>query len=225
MHVFITGTDTGVGKTYVSTYLLNAFKNQGYQTLGIKPIATGCNEYMQNEDALALQKASSIQLPYEKINPFAFSPPIAPHIAAQKANRKLSVSSLLTSINPLLQQAVDLCLIEGVGGWQVPLNDKETMADFVVAQQLPVILVVGMRLGCLNHALLTANAIQQSGAKLLGWIANCIEPDMPYLQENIDTIYERLTMPCLEVINHRQQNLKSVTFDTLIKHITNSIPG
>lgn len=200
MKLFITGTDTGVGKTYTSIQLLQAFNKQGLSTLGIKPVSSGCikqDGHFYNEDALILQKASSIKLPYEKINPFAFEPAIAPHIAADQIGCALNVAMLKQKTQHALNYPADICLVEGVGGWSVPLNDNETMADFVVAQDLSIILVIGIRLGCLNHALLTYNAIKQSGAKIMGWIGNHIDTQMEYQNENIHTLKKWLPISCL----------------------------
>src|SRR5262249_50518062 len=149
--VFITGTDTNVGKTYVSTGLLKAFNQLGYSTLGLKPIASGCDWIdgkLRNSDALALQQASSLKLDYEQINPFAFEPPIAPHIAGNKLGLRLDVKNLTDALQPTLELNADIQIIEGAGGWHVPLNDRESMADLVKHLNLPVILIVGIKLGC-----------------------------------------------------------------------------
>lgn len=151
---------------------------------------------------MALQQASSVRLPLDQINPFAFAPPIAPHLAAAQCNRTLSVAELNHQLQPALQTPADVCIIEGAGGWHVPLNQSETMADFVTANSFEVILVVGMTLGCLNHAILTAKAIQQSGANLIGWIANRVDPHMLHHDENVATLKHWLDVPCLEVVNH-----------------------
>ncbi len=188
---FITGTDTGVGKTYMAAKLLADFNKQGLSTVACKPIASDSEmtkNGLRNSDALILQKAASIKLPYTEVNPITFAPPIAPHIAAAQVNQKLTVKKLITACQPALNYKSDVLIIEGVGGWYVPLNDKETMADFVKALDLSVILIVSIRLGCLNHALLTHHAITTSGVKYAGWIANCIEPDMLALEENIETL-------------------------------------
>ena len=207
--VFIAGTDTGIGKTYVACQLLEYFKGQGLSCIGIKPLASGCEsppkphfskEGAYNEDALLLQKAASVQLPYEIINPIALKPPIAPHLAAEKANLRLSVAALVKACQAAFNIQADLHLIEGVGGWLVPLNDKENMGDFVMAISPKVILVVGMKLGCLNHALLSCQSIKNSGCELIGWIANCIDPAMLYLNENIQSLEKLLTVPLLAVL-------------------------
>lgn len=205
MKLFITGTDTGVGKTYVATGLLKSFNRAGKSTIGIKPVATGCHTVkgrLYNQDALDLQLSSSIQLPYEQINPFVFAPAIAPHIAAQQINCEMNVTFLNQQVQRALSYPADVHIIEGFGGWLAPLNDHESMVEFVKANQLPVMLVVGMRLGCLNHAMLTLRAMEADQINIIGWIANCIDPDMEYLQENITTLQQRLSCPHLGIVKH-----------------------
>lgn len=200
---FVTGTDTGVGKTYITAGILNAFRQNKFSTLGIKPVASGGkyhNGHLVNEDALVLQEASSIKLHYHQINPFCLEPPIAPHIAAELVQQRLTVAALKQRTQYAIEFPADLCLIEGAGGWYTPLNAKETLADFVKALQLPVILVIGMRLGCINHTLLTLNALKQDGVILAGWIANCIDPEMPVLQENLAFFREYIKAPCLGIV-------------------------
>lgn len=206
--LFIAGTDTNIGKTYISVGILNAFKNQKYSTLGIKPVATGCiktHSQLQNEDALALQQSSSILLHYHQINPIAFEPPISPNIAARETNRLITVQELRQKTQYALQFSADICLVEGVGGWYVPLNHQETMADYVKAIGIKTVLVVGIRLGCLNHALLTYQAMKQDNVPIAGWIANCIDPNMLRVEENLNTLREYLPIPCLGVIGFRQK--------------------
>lgn len=212
---FVTGTDTEVGKTRMSCAMLSAAKNKGFHTVGFKPIASGCeivNGELHNEDALALQQTATIKLPYKSINPFAFREAIAPHLAARLANVDLSVKELVehfknvsTSFN---QTAKQFTLIEGAGGWFVPLNTTETLADFVSAIQVPVILVVNIRLGCINHALLTEHAILNTGLVFAGWIANCATPDCHEKTDIIVTLKNRLRAPCLgEVPYSNDQDL------------------
>lgn len=196
--IFITGTDTHVGKTHISCALVRYFQQQGISAVGLKPIASGCQQTpdgLRSGDALALQQASNARYPYEIINPFAIEPPIAPHLG----DEDLSVTNLRTWLRYDFKE--ELVIIEGVGGWLVPLNDTETVADFVAAESLPVILVVAMRLGCLNHALLTVQAIQQAGVKLIGWVANQSDREpMDCLSENIETLRYRINAPCLGVV-------------------------
>lgn len=200
---FISGTDTDVGKTFIASALLAGAKAQGYATLGMKPIAAGCEETpqgMQNEDALNLQKHASIELPYQQINPIALKPAIAPHIALQEAGKKVSVSQLAGFCRGVLMKKADLTLIEGAGGWRVPLNQRETLADLAKELQLPVILVVGLRLGCINHAILSAEAIQRDGLPLVAWVGNTLDAEMSCLSENIDTLKALMPAPCLGIM-------------------------
>lgn len=197
---FITGTDTDVGKTTVAAGLLCAARRQGFSTLAIKPVASGCDvtaQGLRNSDALALAQQSSIKLPYAQINPFAFAPAIAPHLAAQQAGVKLDMATLQQACLQVVNQQADLTVIEGAGGWRVPISASQTMADLAKALQLPVILVVGVRLGCINHALLTAETIARDGLTLTGWIANCLDPTMPALADNLISLEQHLKSPCL----------------------------
>lgn len=201
--IFITGTSTNVGKTTVACAFMRALQQHKYSVLGIKPIASGCEKWaegLRNSDALLLQAAASIKVDYSVINPLAFEPAIAPHIAAQQVFEPLSVMRVQTLCQPALTAAVDILVIEGAGGWLVPLNSTETMADLVQVMQWPVILVVGMQLGCINHALLTVTAIRAAGIPLLGWVANFIEPEMEAAAENLLTLQSCLPAPCLAVI-------------------------
>lgn len=201
--LFITGTDTGVGKTVVATALLEAARQHGLEAIGIKPVAAGCERGqrgLMNADALELLAASSSDLDYRQVNPVALEPAIAPHIAAQQAGIALDVGTLANHCREM--EAVDWTIIEGAGGWLVPLNDSETMADLCVTLNATAILVVGMRLGCINHALLSLAAIKSSGVKLAGWFGNCLEPEMSALQENLATLRDRIDMPCLGTIPH-----------------------
>lgn len=209
--IFIAGTDTDIGKTHVATELLMALAKQGCATVAMKPLASGCAmtaQGLRNQDALCLQKAATIKLPYEQINPLAFAEAIAPHIAAEKINRPITLTNLITLCQPALNHAADVHIIEGVGGWHAPLNAQETMADFVAALDMPVLLVVGMRLGCLSHALLTYEAIINRDVKCLGWVANCVHADMPALDENIAYLHKRLPVPLLATIPYGQTAAK-----------------
>lgn len=202
---FIAGTDTDAGKTLVTTGLLVAARERGLSTLAMKPVAAGCeliDGALRNDDALQLQAAMTVALPYEQLNPIALEPAIAPHVAAEWAGRNLSVARLAGFCRGVMTAPADLLLIEGAGGWRVPLNRTETLADLPRELQLPVILVVGVKLGCLNHALLTAEAIMRDGLPLAGWIANCRDPQMPAYEENIQALAQRLPAPCLGVVPH-----------------------
>ena len=202
---FITGTDTEVGKTRVSLAFLHKLQQQGLRVAGMKPVAAGCEETpagLRNEDALALQAASSVALPYDTINPYAFAPPIAPHLAAQDAGVTIEIERILTAYHDIASQ-VDQVIVEGAGGWRVPLNDDQDMSDLAVALGLPVVLVVDIRLGCINHALLSAQAIAARGLPLAGWIANHAHGDYERSAGNIASIEARVGTPLLGVIPHQ----------------------
>jgi dethiobiotin synthetase len=176
MSYFVTGTDTGVGKTLVSCALLHAFAAQGRRVAGFKPVAAGCDEYGQNDDAKLLCAASSVHAAYAEINPYCFPHAIAPHLAARHAGVHIEFPHILAAYGELAARA-DEVIVEGVGGFCVPLNDRQDSADLAQQLGLPVILVVGMRLGCLNHALLTARAIADRQLECAGWIANVLDAD------------------------------------------------
>ena len=205
--IFITATDTNAGKTYVSAGLLQVANARNMTTIGIKPLASGCRIHdgkLLNEDALQLQRAASCQLDYDMINPFAFAPSIAPHIAASECEIDLGAALLVKRTQPALATPADLHLIEGVGGWHTPLNLYETMADYVAQLKCEVVLVVGMRLGCLNHAVLTERAIIASGATCIGWIANQIHAEMSHQDENRMTLQNTLRSPLLGLIQYNE---------------------
>ncbi|WP_166366263.1 dethiobiotin synthase [Pseudomonas akapageensis] len=215
---FIAGTDTDVGKTTIASGLLHAASLNGLSTLGAKPVASGCDvtpKGLRNADALALMDESSIKLKYEEINPFAFEPAIAPHLAAREAGVVLDVQSLLGPMRDILAREADFTLIEGAGGWRVPLSNQANLSDLAMALGLPVILVVGVRLGCINHALLTAEAIAQDGLQLAGWVANIIDGKTARLEENLATLAERLPAPCLG----RVPKLKVVSPEVVASHL------
>lgn len=192
---FITGTDTDVGKTLVTAALLHSASDRGLVTIGLKPVAAGCDlvaGQLKNADALALMEASSVNLIYDQVNPVALEPAIAPHIAAQKAGVRLSADRLAAYCKGSLMRHYDLALVEGAGGWRVPLNDRETLASVAKQLNFPVILVVGMKLGCISHALLTAEAIIRDGLPFAGWVANRIDADMAEYEANLDSLKQRL---------------------------------
>jgi dethiobiotin synthetase len=201
--LFITGTDTDIGKTLIATGLLQAANKQGKRTAAIKPVAAGCSdtgEGPQNEDALMLQAAASTELSYQQVNPVALDEPMAPHIAAKEQGKQLSANRLTGFCRGITLLPVDLVVIEGAGGWRVPLNNRESMAEIPKQLNAEVVLVVGLKLGCINHALLTAQAIRSDGLKIAGWVANTIDEDMLRLDENIDTLKQLIDEPCLGVI-------------------------
>jgi dethiobiotin synthetase len=215
---FIAGTDTDVGKTTVAAGLLHAAALKGLSTLGAKPVASGCEvtvKGLRNSDALALMAASSVKLSYEQINPVAFEPAIAPHIAAREAGVALTVGSLLGPMRHVLAQNADFTLIEGAGGWRVPLSDQANLSDLAIALKLPVILVVGVRLGAISHALLSAEAIARDGLHLVGWVANIIAPKTARLEENLATLAERLPAPCLGRVPY----LKDASAQRVAEHL------
>ena len=202
---FITGTDTDAGKTTISAGLLCAAKQQQRSTLAMKPVASGCEiteQGLRNSDALALIAQSTVKLPYAQINPYTFAPAIAPHIAADEAGVELSVDDLYQAAQVVLQHRADFTLIEGAGGWRVPISNTEFLSDFAIALNVPVILVVGVKLGCINHALLTVEAIRNDGLELAGWVANVIDPDCARLAENIEYLKQHIAAPCLAEVPH-----------------------
>lgn len=219
--IFITGTDTGVGKTYIAVGLLKTLKQKGLTTFAIKPIASGCNinedGMLHNEDALLLRNSATIKKEYQFINPFPLYDPIAPSIAAEKQKIVLNADFIVKKINSLIDYTVDMNVIEGVGGWCVPLNDAELMSDVIKTLNIPVLLVVGIRLGCLNHAILSMKAMQQDGVTVLGWIANCIDPNMLEIDENICTLQNYLNIPCLGKIPYREDPGKYINLEALMQ--------
>lgn len=202
-YFFVTGTDTEIGKTRITAGLLEKAGVLGLKSLGIKPVASGSEmtkEGLRNEDALVHQSSSTHKCGYNVINPFCFEPAIAPHIVADNENIDLTVDSINQALQPALNESAEFILIEGAGGWHTPLNQNEYYSDWVKDNQIPVILVVGVKLGAINHALLTQESIQNSGLQLAGWVANCIDPDMPFLQENIRYLTQHLQAPCLGIV-------------------------
>lgn len=196
---FVTGTDTEVGKTVASSALLQAAKREGYCALGYKPVASGCEETadgLRNSDALALQKYSSLPLSYHEVNPLAFLEPTSPHIVSAEQGRPIEFAALSDGLAQLCARG-DWVLTEGAGGWFTPLSAHSTFADWVQQEQLPVILVVGVKLGCINHAMLTAQAIAAAGLPFAGWIANDIQPPGKRHQEYLATLCQRLPAPFL----------------------------
>lgn len=191
---FITGTDTGIGKTYVACKLIQKYVAQGYKAVGMKPVAAGCeliNGEWINDDVVKLEAASNVKAPRKLTNPYSFKEPIAPHIAAELADEAIDITVIKQAFDALSELA-DIVIVEGAGGFLVPLNDTETMADLAGILNIPIILVVGIRLGCINHALLTAQVIQARNVSLAGWIANPIEPKMQQYNKNVEVIAKTL---------------------------------
>lgn len=194
---FVTGTDTDVGKTAVAAGLLLVARKAGLRTAAIKPVAAGCDEQGHNEDALLLQRVITEPLLYEQVNPVALRESVAPHIAARREARTLRSSHLAGFCRGVMMGSADFVLVEGAGGWRVPLSGRETLAHLARELQCPVILVVAMRLGCINHALLTAEAIRADGLALAGWVANTPGAKMSCYRENLETLGELLAAPLL----------------------------
>jgi dethiobiotin synthetase len=208
--IFITGTDTGVGKTLVTVTLMRAFACKGLRVNGMKPVASGSERTaagLRNSDAVLIQHAATVPLTYEAVNPYAFEPPIAPHIAAKRAGIHIDLNRL-TSAYERLSAAADVTLVEGAGGWRTPLDRQRFLSDLPERLGLDVVLSVGLRLGCLNHALLTTEAIRVGGrARLVGWVGSCIDVEYACIEENIASLRELIQAPCLGII----PNLKEPT--------------
>ncbi|WP_394186582.1 dethiobiotin synthase [Pseudoalteromonas tetraodonis] len=217
---FITGTDTDAGKTHVTSLLLKLLAQHKKRAIGFKPIASGCEmafEQLVNADALMLMESATVSAKYDIINPFAFAPPIAPHIAAEQAGINITVEKLSMAYQHVKQQGADYLLTEGAGGWALPINNNEYLYDWVKAEQLPVILVVGMKLGCINHALLTAAHMQSLGINCVGWIANQVDATMDEFQANLDSLKTRLPFPLLAISPYTEQAPKLQIYKTLLE--------
>ncbi len=197
---FITATDTDAGKTHVTSLLLKLVVQHKRKALGFKPIAAGAEEAfgrLVNTDALTLIESGNTNVLYEQVNPFIYAPPIAPHIAAKQVGEEVTIAKLHDAYADIKAVGADVLLTEGAGGWLLPINDAELMSEWVSAAQIPVILVVGMKLGCLNHALLTMEVLANQGVHVAGWIANQVDPDMHCYEENLATLKARLPAPML----------------------------
>lgn len=209
---FVTGTDTGVGKTVVACALARAFAAAGERVAVMKPIASGAArtaDGLRNEDALALMKAANVPLTYAQVNPFCFEPAISPHIAAEEARIEVNIGTIKAGFEALAAIS-DRVMIEGAGGWLAPINARESMADLAHALGVPVLLVVGLRLGCLNHAQLTRLAIASRGVPLAGWIANRLGEPMEREAENLATLARRLGAPPLALVPHAGARVDSL---------------
>jgi dethiobiotin synthetase len=200
--ILVTGTDTGVGKTEIAAGLLAAFRARGISAVGMKPIASGCSpgdDGLQSDDAIKLMAASGVEAPYREVNPYALANPIAPHIAAGQAGIEIKLGVIRKAYMALAERA-ERVVVEGVGGWRVPLGPALALSDLPNALGVPVILVVGLRLGCLSHSLLTAESIRARGVRLAGWVANEIDPDMLARDENVATLAALIDAPTLGVV-------------------------
>jgi dethiobiotin synthetase len=199
---FVTGTDTAVGKTVATTALVRGFVAQGLRVAVMKPVASGSwktEAGLRNDDALALMAASNVMAPYDRVNPYCFEPAISPHIAAEEAQVQVDLARVQRDFKGLRDDA-DCILVEGAGGWLAPIGPGMSIRELALALQLPVIVVVGLRLGCINHALLTKLAIEAHGARFAGWIANTIDPMMERLEQNLETLTQLLGEPPLTVV-------------------------
>lgn len=197
--LFVTGTDTGVGKTLVTVALIEALKREGFRVVGMKPVAAGLDDAGENEDVSRILQAANVPAPVEVVSPYRFLPSVAPHIAARMAGVRMTLEAISEAYTFLARKA-DWVVMEGAGGFLAPFNESQGMDAIPVRFNLPAVLVVGMRLGCLNHALLTAEAIRARGLILAGWVANSIDPSMAGFDENLVTLKTRLAAPCLGVI-------------------------
>jgi dethiobiotin synthetase len=202
---YVTGTDTGIGKTVASMALLHALRAGGDHAVGMKPVASGCvatADGWRNDDAMALLAASDPQPAYEDLNPYALPLPLAPELAARDAGVQVELSRIVQA-HARLRRMAPLVVVEGVGGWAAPLSATLTQADLVAALGIPVVLVVGLRLGCLNHAILSARAIEADGCRLLGWIGNAVDPQMERRDAHRAMLDARLPAPCLGWLPHQ----------------------
>jgi len=216
---FITGTDTDVGKTWATIALMHYFKNKGFSVVGMKPVAAGCvwqDGQLKNADALLMQENATLALEYKEINPYAFEMPVSPHLAAKENPVQLDV---IAKAFDCLKDKADVILVEGAGGWLAPLNEEYDIADLAKVLQISVIMVVAIRLGCINHARLTFNAIQSSGVKCAGWLAVCVNSEMSKQQDNIAMIKNKVSAPLLGVLPYT----KEMDFELLAANITGGV--
>lgn len=207
---FITGTDTDVGKTFVAAHLIRALREAGLLVSGFKPVASGSewiDSQLRNQDALSLMAESSVCLPYEVVNPYCFEPAIAPHIAAQRAGKVIDLSVIKYHLDAHLAVS-DVVVVEAAGGWKVPLNETMGVDDLAYESGLAVILVVGLKLGCINHALLSEQAILDKGCRLAGWVANGLSEKFDASDDNIDTLKKTMKSPCLGVFEYQRKGQK-----------------
>jgi dethiobiotin synthetase len=208
LRLFVTGTDTGVGKTRIACALCAAYAARGQRVAAMKPVASGCTQTpagLRNEDAAALRAAMTVPAAYGEVNPYAFEPAIAPHIAAMEAGCSIDFE-LLDGCYARLCGRSDVTIVEGAGGWLAPLDATRTFADLALRWKLDVILVVGLRLGCLNHALLTAQAVEARGLKLAGWVGNSLDPHFERREANVDALRSRLAANCLGIFPYSPES-------------------
>lgn len=200
---FVTATDTGAGKTTVTQALIYELIKKGYLAIGCKPIACGTDIHFLNEDALAYKRINSINLPMNDINPLCFELPVSPNIAAKAMGKHICLDQLIAKLHQHLCLPIDYIFYEGIGGWKVPINESETTADLAVKLQLPLIFVIGIRVGCLNHALLTWESIVREEIPVAGWIANVIDTNTPAIPEHITTLQHRISAPYLGMLTYQ----------------------
>jgi len=215
--LFVTGTDTGVGKTLIAAALLHALRVRGHKVAGMIPVASGARQSSDgwiNDDALALMAEASEPAPYRIINPYTFDPAVAPHIAAGEAGIRIDLREIERAFR-ILSGLADIVVVEGAGGWLTPLNERDSFADLARAIHAKVLLVVGMRLGCLNHALLTAQSIRASGQRLVGWVANGVDPRFERASDNLRTLEERLEAPLVGSVPYQAQPSASASSEFL----------
>lgn len=228
---FVTGTDTDIGKTFVSSLLLARASSQGHACFAIKPISAGCgmdeSGHLISDDAQCLQQHASVQLVDELVAPIKLPAATSPHIAAAQVGERLQAGRVVGHIRAGLSTRASRILVEGAGGWRVPINLQECISDVAKQLRLPVILVVGIRLGCLNHALLTAELIMRDGLPLAGWVANCLHADEPFMAEQIETLTKKLSAPCLGVVPYQADRDVTALIDTVRwpGELLNSLPG
>lgn len=215
--LFVTATDTGAGKTVVACGLIRALMSHGLRVAAMKPVASGCDQGLDglvSDDARRLGEAAGLDVSMDLVNPYRFLPPIAPHVAAAEVGVRIELERIESAFRTLCMSA-DAVVVEGVGGLRVPLNDREEVADLVALMRLPVVLVVGLRLGCLNHALLTAEALERRGVATAGWVANHIDPAMARQDESVSTLIDRFACPLLGRIPY----LLDASADTVARHL------
>lgn len=206
--IFITGTDTGIGKTYFTLACIRALQASNIKTTAMKPIASDAEMVdgkLRNDDAVLIQQALNYSVAYDLINPYVFALPVSPHIAAKQVGVEIDLQFIQKKYAQLADSA-EFSIVEGIGGWLTPISARQTVADLASVINLPIILVVGIRLGCLNHAMLTVQSIAQSGLKLQGWVANCIDPNANFIQEQIHSIASFIGMaPCSTLAYQQDQ--------------------
>lgn len=221
---FVVGTDTDAGKTFASTALLRAAASAGWETQAIKPVASGGaynaeTQRWENEDAILLSAAATVSVPYAQLNPVVLQLACSPHIAAAAEQVVLDLEKIVQDVQRARLPQAQLVLAEGAGGWYAPLSDTETMADLAVGLGYPVILVVGLRLGCLNHAALTQQAIEAAGLPIAGWIGSQVDADMPYAAENAIWLRNTLNAPCLGILPWYDTDAESLHAPLQFKHL------